>query len=83
MGVDHDGSIVLCRDFGGGVGEARHAGDFQHGSRRPVHLCRVCDVLTKHEIRISMGARELGETNVFVKRLWCSVKYEEEAACLR
>jgi len=21
--------------------------------------------------------------HVFVKRLWCSVKYEEEAACLR
>ena len=39
--VDHDGSVVLRRDVGGGAGEARQAGDLQHGSRLAVHLRSV------------------------------------------
>ena len=38
---NRDGSVVLCRDFGGGIGEARQAGDLQHGSRLAVHRFRV------------------------------------------
>ena len=36
--VDHDGGVVLRRDVGGGAGQARQAGDLQHGSRLAVHL---------------------------------------------
>ena len=36
--VDHDGGVVLYRDFTGGIGEARQAGDLQHGSR-PQFTC--------------------------------------------
>jgi putative transposase len=32
-----DGGIVLRRDFGGGIGEARQSGDLQHGSGLAVH----------------------------------------------
>ena len=35
------------------------------------------DVLKEHEIRISMDGRGAWRDNVFVERLWRSVKYEE------
>jgi putative transposase len=35
------------------------------------------DVLSKHEIRISMDGKGAWRDNVFVERLWRSVKYEE------
>ena len=37
----------------------------------------LTDVLTKHEIRISMDGKCAWRDNVFVERLWRSVKYEE------
>ena len=48
-GVDHDGSILLRRDAGGCFGEARQAGDLQHGSGLAVHrtrLSRACSPTT-------------------------------------
>ena len=35
------------------------------------------DVLSKHEIKISMDGKGAWRDNVFVERLWRSVKYEE------
>jgi len=35
-------------------------------------------VLKRHEIRISMDGRGAWRDNVFVERLWRSVKYEED-----
>jgi putative transposase len=35
------------------------------------------DVLTKHNIKISMDGKGAWRDNVFVERLWKSVKYEE------
>ena len=35
------------------------------------------DVLKEHEIRISMDGRGAWRDNIFVERLWRSVKYEE------
>ena len=54
--VDRHGGGLLHRGAGGGFGEARQAGDFQHGPGQSVHQRR---------------------DNVFVERLWRSVKYEK------
>jgi putative transposase len=35
--VDHDGDGFLRRGVGGGAGQARQAGNLQHGSRQPVY----------------------------------------------
>ena len=34
-------------------------------------------VLKKHDVRISMDAKGDWRDNIFVERLWCSVKYKE------
>src|SRR5579875_1311262 len=39
--LDHDGGGVLPRGGRGGAGEARQAGDFQHGPRQPIHQRRL------------------------------------------
>ena len=35
------------------------------------------DLLTKHDIKISMDGKESWQNNVFVERLWRTIKYEE------
>ena len=35
------------------------------------------DVLTKHDVKISMDGKGAWRDNVFIERLWRSVKYEE------
>jgi putative transposase len=40
-------------------------------------------LLLEHAIRISMAGRGSWRDNVFVERLWRSVKYEEVVCCER
>jgi putative transposase len=35
------------------------------------------DLLKENDIRISMDGKGAWRHNVFIERLWCSVKYEE------
>ncbi len=53
---------------------ARH---FQHRSGQPVHSEPFTDVLIANEIAISMDGKGAWRDNVFVERIWKSVKYEE------
>ena len=76
--VDHAGGGLLHRGPRGGAGQARQAGDLQHRSGQPVHqrrLHRRAD--RQHGIAISMDGKGAWRDNVFVERLWRSVKYEE------
>ena len=61
--VDHDGSIVLRRDIGGGAGQARQAGDLQHGSGLAVHLCSVyrCSDEERHQDQHGRQRRVAGQ----------------------
>ena len=67
----------LRRDVGGGAGQARQAGDLQHRPGLAVHGRRVTGLLIKNGIAISMDGKGAWRDNVFVERLWRSVKYEE------
>ena len=76
--VDHHGGGVLRRSAGGGAGEAWQARDFQHGSGQPIHQRSTSrGVLLNAKIAISMDGKGAWRDNVFVERLWRSVKYEE------
>ena len=75
--IDHDGGGVLRRGVERGAGEAWQAGDFQHGSRQPVTSIDFTSVLLDAKIAISMDGKGAWRDNVFVERLWRSVKYEE------
>ena len=75
--VDHDGGGFLRRGAGGGAGQARQAGDLQHRSGQPVHQRRVHRRADENAIAISMDGKGSWRDNVFVERLWRTVKYEE------
>jgi putative transposase len=75
--VDHDGSCLLRRDPGGRLGSSRQAGDIQHGPGLAVHRLAFTGRLASHGIAISMDGKGAWRDNVFVERLWRSVKYEE------
>ena len=49
----------------------------QHRSRVPVHGPGVPGILKEHGIQISMDGTGCWRDNVFVERLWKSIKYEE------
>ena len=55
----------------------RSPGDFQHRSGQPVHQHGVHQRTAPGKITISMDGRGAWRDNVFVERLWRSVKYEE------
>ena len=67
----------LRRGVAGGDGPARPAGDFQHRSRRAVHQRGVPDELETRGVRISMDGKGRFLDNIFIERLWRSLKYEE------
>ena len=76
--VDHDGGGVLRRDAGGGVGSSRQAGHLQHRpglASSPARPSPACS--PDNGIAISMDGKGAWRDNVFVERLWRSVKYEE------
>ena len=47
----------------------------QYGAAR--HIADWTDVLKEHDIRISMDGKGRWIDNVFIERLWRSVKYED------
>ena len=51
--------------------------DLQHGSGIAVHGLAFTNVLANNDIAISMDGKGAWRDNVFVERLWRSVKYEE------
>jgi putative transposase len=61
-------SVLAAPGADGGVGKARQAGYLQH---RTGHQFG-------HGITISMDGKGAWRDNVFVERLWRSVKYDEE-----
>jgi len=83
--LDHDGGRVLPRGGRGGAGEARQAGNLQHGPEpAPAKAggsqftgADFTGLLLANAIAISMDGKGSWRDNVFVERLWRSVKYEE------
>src|SRR5580698_9092255 len=51
-------------------------GRCEHGPRKSIHLARFHRLLQKAGIRISMDGRGRWMDNVFIERLWRSLKYE-------
>ncbi len=75
--LDHPGGGLLHRGRRGGAGPARQARHLQH---RPGHQFTSVDfikVLKDAEIAISMDGKGAWRDNVFVERLWRTIKYEE------
>ena len=73
--IDHDGSGVLRRDTGGCFGSSRQARHLDQGSQFTGSV--FTGVLANKDIAISMDGKGAWRDNVFVERLWRSVKYEE------
>ena len=68
----------FCRRRAGDGARPEHAGDLQHGPGRAVHERAVfTDRVKAAGAQISMDGRGRAFDNVFVERLWRSVKYEE------
>jgi len=73
--VDHDGSGVLRRD----VGVARHGKPeiFNTDQGSQFTGAAFTGLLASNGIAISMDGRGAWRDNVFVERLWRTIKYEE------
>ena len=70
-------SALLRGGFGGSPRTLRHARDLQHRSGSQFTCTEFICVLKEHQIRISMDGKGRWRDNIFVERLWRSVKYEE------
>jgi putative transposase len=75
--IDHHGSRVLHRGAAGGPCETWQAGNLQLGSGQPFTSADFTSVLLKNGIAISMDGKGSWRDNVFIERLWRSVKWEE------
>jgi putative transposase len=75
--IDHNGGRFLRRGAGGGFGKKRQAADFQHGAGKPVPSFDFTGVLIANTVALSMVGKGTWRDNVFVERIWRSVKYEE------
>ena len=73
--VDHDRSSLLRRDAGGCLGSSRQAGLSDQGSQ--FTGTAFTSALADRGIAISMDGKGAWRDNVFVERLWRSIKYEE------
>ena len=76
LSITH-GDGFLRRGAAGGDGPAWPAGDLQHRSRRAVHQRGFLDELESRGVRISMDGKGRFLDNIFIERLWRSLKYEE------
>jgi putative transposase len=76
-GVDHDGGGLLRRGLARGRGALGSATDRQHRPGQPVQQRRVRAEVAAHRRAQSMDGKGCWRDNVFVERLWRSVKYEE------
>ena len=75
--VDHHGGGFLRRGAAGGDRPAWSARDFQHRSGRAIHQRRFLDELESRGIRVSMDGKGRFLDNIFIERLWRSLKYED------
>lgn len=74
--VELDERGVLHRGAPGSTDTLRFAGDFQYRSGFAVHGTRFTEVLEEHQNRINRDGRGRWLDNVFIERLWWSLKYE-------
>ena len=75
--VEHDGRLVLRRGARGGAGALRQAGDLQHRPGLQFTSAAFTGALAAPAIAISMDGRGRWMDNVFIERLWRSLKYED------
>jgi transposase InsO family protein len=75
--VEHAGDNILPGSLGRGPGALRDAGDLQHGPRGQFTSEASTGRLEAAGIAISMDGRRRALDNVFIERLWRSVKYED------
>ena len=55
----------------------RQLRDFQHGSGSQFTSAQFTKLLIDNDIKISMDGKGAWRDNVFVERIWRSIKYEE------
>lgn len=75
--VDHDGGIILRCDAGGCYGASRQTRHFNTDQGSQFTGAAFTGALASNGIAISMDGKGAWRDNVFVERLWRSVKYEE------
>jgi transposase InsO family protein len=73
----YPGKRFLCAGASAGVEKVLATTDRQHWSRVQFTSADWTDVLTEHQIAISMDGRGRDFDNIFVERLWRSLKYEQ------
>ena len=76
-GVQYPGAGVLRGGAGGGLGPPWHPGDLQYGPGAQFTAKAFTGVLKAHQVAISMDGKGRWMDNVFIERLWRSVKYED------
>ena len=74
--IEHADGGVLCRGAERGPCPVRQARHLQYRSGCAIHQRRVYQVLRDHGIAISMDGRGRCHDNIFVERLWWTVKHE-------
>jgi putative transposase len=75
--LDQSHYRLLLGGRGASIGEVRAPRDLQHRSREPIPSAEFIDLLKDNGIAISMDGKGCGHDNVFVERLWKSIKCEE------
>jgi putative transposase len=70
-------SVLAAPGADGGFGKAQQAGHLQHRTGQQFTGAAFIGALPGHGITISMDGKGAWRDNVFVERLWRSVKYEE------
>lgn len=76
-GPFHDGGGVLRRSARGSPGQTWPTRDLQHGPGSQFASLKFTGVLTVASVSISMDGKGAWRDNVFVERLWRTIKYEE------
>ena len=72
--VEHDGRFVLSGGARGGAGEVRQAGDFNTDQGSQFTSAAFTGALAEAGVTISMDGRGRWMDNVFIERLWRSLK---------
>jgi putative transposase len=75
--VEHDGRLVLCRGPGGALARFGKPEIFNTDQGSQFTGGDFTGVLTRAGVRISMDGRGRWMDNVFIERLWRSLKYED------
>src|ERR1700732_4767867 len=75
--IDYAGNGVLSRGGRGGSCPIRQARDLQQDQGSQFTSIAFTGLLLKNEIKISMDGKGAWRDNVFVERLWRTIKYEE------